>query len=136
MTTPSTQPVILFDGVCNLCNSSVQFLIRHDRKNIFLFASLQSAYGQRILEKFHLPTQEHESIILVEGDSYYSESGAALRVLRHLGGVWALLYALIIVPPFVRNTLYRFIARNRYRWFGQREQCMIPTPQLRARFLD
>lgn len=128
-------PIILFDGVCNLCNRSVQFVIKRDRKNIFRFASLQGQTGQALLKKFDLPADDLNSFILVEGDRVYKKSTAALRVARSLSGGWSLLYGFMIVPPFIRNTVYSLIAKNRYRWFGKREECMIPSPDLKSKFL-
>lgn len=127
--------IILFDGVCNLCNASVQFVIRHDRHNRFRFASLQSDYGQQLLRREGFSTEELTSFILVEGDKTYRRSTAALRVARQLPGGWSLLYAFIVVPPFIRNAVYDFIAANRYRWFGKQDACMVPTPELRAKFI-
>lgn len=128
-------PLILFDGVCNLCNSSVQFVIRNDKKQQFFFASLQGKTGQSILNTFHLPSDGFNSFVLLLGDKVYRESTAALQVLKMLGGFWSLFYVFIIVPAFIRDGVYRFISRNRYRWFGKKNACMIPTPELRARFL-
>jgi predicted DCC family thiol-disulfide oxidoreductase YuxK len=128
--------IILFDGVCNLCSRSVQFILKRDRKNQFLFASLQGNTGQEYLQKFHLPASELNSFILVEGDRFYNRSAATLRVARLLGGGWSLLYAFMILPRFIRDGVYNFIARNRYRWFGKKEECWVPTPELKAKFLD
>lgn len=128
-------PVVLFDGVCNLCNSSVQFIIRKDKKKQFYFASLQGETGQALLKKFNLSTNHFNSFVLVENDKIYTKSTAVLKLLKLLGGWWKLLYAFIIVPPFIRNALYSFIAVNRYRWFGKRESCMLPAPELKSRFL-
>jgi predicted DCC family thiol-disulfide oxidoreductase YuxK len=129
-------PVVLFDGVCNLCNRAVQFIIKRDKKNQFRFASLQGKYGQELLKKFNLPVNDFNSFILVEGDRFYTRSTAALRMLKQLDGGWKWMYAFIIVPPFIRNAVYNWIAKNRYKWFGKREECMIPTPQLKEKFLD
>lgn len=128
--------VVLFDGVCNLCNRSVQFIIKRDKKQQFLFASLQGKTGQQLLQQFDLPANDLNSFILIEGDKVYKRSTGALRMLKALGGGWQLLYAFIIVPPFIRDAVYNWIARNRYKWYGKREECMIPTPELRQRFLD
>ncbi|MFY9310453.1 MAG: thiol-disulfide oxidoreductase DCC family protein [Bacteroidia bacterium] len=128
--------IILFDGVCNLCNSSVQFVIKHDKEAKFKFASLQSKSGQALLKKFNLPLDQFNSFIYVRGDKAIQRSAGALNVLRDLGGFWKLLYGFIIVPPFIRNFVYDYIAKNRYRFFGTRESCMIPTPDLKRRFLD
>jgi len=129
-------PVILFDGVCNLCNSSVQFIIKRDRKRIFRYASLQSEFGKKIIERFKLADKNIDSIILFENNSIKIKSTAVLQVLKRTGGIYSILYVFIIVPESIRNGIYDFIARNRYRWFGKRETCMIPTPELKKRFID
>src|SRR5262245_39141298 len=118
--------IVLFDGVCNLCNRSVQFIIKHDKKNRFVFGSLQGTTGQSYLRQFQLPADTFNSFILVENGKAYTRSTAALRMLKHLGGAWPLLYAFIIVPPFIRNAIYNLIAKNRYRWFGRTDECWIP----------
>lgn len=131
-----TNPVILFDGVCNLCSSSVRFVIKHDPKKQFRFASLQSAFGQKVLQNFGLPANELNSFILLEEGKIYKKSTGALRLTKKLNGLWPMLYAFIIVPPFIRNAVYSFVAKNRYRWFGKKEACWLPTPELRKLFLD
>lgn len=131
-----SRKIILFDGVCNFCNSMVQFVIKHDRKNKFLFAPLQSETGQSLLKTHGIATDDFSSFVFVEGDKAYISSTAALKVTKHLHGPVKLLYGFIIVPPFIRNGIYRFIANNRYRWFGKKDSCMIPTPGLRSRFLN
>ena len=128
--------IVLFDGVCNLCNSSVQFIIKHDKKKQFRFGSLQGNYGQAFLKKYNLPADNFNSFILQEDDKVYTRSAGALRMLKHLGGGWSLLYGFIIVPKFIRDGIYNWFARNRYKWFGKREECMVPTPDLKARFLE
>ena len=132
----TTNPVILFDGVCNLCNSSVQFIIRHDKKKQFRFASLQGHTGQALLQQFNLPATHFNSFVLIEGNRLFTESTAALRVFKTLGGVWSLLYGCIIIPAFIRNAIYRLIAKNRYKWFGKRASCMVPPPGVQSMFLD
>jgi predicted DCC family thiol-disulfide oxidoreductase YuxK len=127
--------VLLFDGVCNFCNSSVNFIMQRDPKGYFKFASLQSAYGQQQLLKAGLNTKEFDSLVLLENGRIYLRSSAALRIVRSLNGLWPLLYVFIIVPPFLRNFLYNIIARNRYRWFGKREECRVPTAEERGRFV-
>lgn len=131
-----TQAVIFFDGVCNLCNGAVQFVITHDKTEYFKFAALQSDFAQAMLPDLNLKVKRGDSFILVENGKVFEQSTAALRVAKKLGGLWPLLYGFIIVPPLIRNAVYRFIARNRYKWFGKRESCWIPTPALRSRFLD
>lgn len=130
-----TEPIILFDGVCNLCNASVQFVIRHDPQARFKFAALQSATAEKLLQNCSFDRSSLDSVILVEDGHVYIESDAALRIARKLGGGWSLLAGFSIVPRPIRDAVYRFIARNRYRWFGKQESCMMPTPDLRARFL-
>jgi len=128
-------PVILFDGICNLCNSAVQFVIKRDKKQRFRFASLQSEQGQQVLDEMQYPLTRADSFYLVENGKVFDRSTAALRVVRALQGLWPLLYGFIVVPPFIRDGVYNVIAKNRYRWFGQRNTCMVPTPENRARFL-
>lgn len=128
--------IILFDGVCNLCNGTVQFILKRDKKNRFMFSSLQGKTGQEYLQKFNLPLDTFNSFILVENDKIYTRSTGVLRMLKHLGGTWALLYAFIIIPPFIRDAVYNLIARNRYRWFGKKETCWVPTPELKRKFLE
>ncbi len=130
------QKVVLFDGVCNLCSNSVQFILKRDRKNQFLFGSLQGEYGQSVLRKYQLPVNEFNSFMLIEDDKLYTKSTGALRMLKHLGGGWRLLYAFIIVPKFIRDAVYNWIARNRYKWFGKKNECWLPRPEWKARFLD
>jgi predicted DCC family thiol-disulfide oxidoreductase YuxK len=130
-----TNPIVLFDGVCNLCNGSVQFLLKRDPQARFRFASLQSDTGQKLQAALGMDPQALDSVILVEGDRWYKESDAALRIARKLPGAWKLLTAFRIVPRPIRDAAYRLIARNRYRWFGKAETCWLPTPELRGRFL-
>ncbi|MFT3822315.1 MAG: thiol-disulfide oxidoreductase DCC family protein [Chitinophagaceae bacterium] len=130
------QKIILFDGVCNLCNGSVQFVLKRDKTDQFLFGSLQSNTGQEYLQRFNLPADTFSSFMLIEDGKLYTRSTAALRVLKHLGRGWQLLYGFIIVPRFIRDTVYNWIAKNRYKWFGKQESCWLPTPALKARFLD
>jgi predicted DCC family thiol-disulfide oxidoreductase YuxK len=126
--------VILFDGVCNLCNAWVQFVIERDPGARFAFAPLGSDAANGLLRSRQwVPTSD--SIILVEKDGIYDQSTAALRIVRRLSGAWPLGAMFLIVPKVLRDAVYRLIARNRYRWFGRRDVCMMPTPELRARFL-
>ena len=127
--------IVLFDGVCNFCNSSVNFIIDHDKHNKFKFAALQSEAGQELLKKFNLPTEDFDTFILVDGDKYYKRSSAALHMVKDFPGLWKLLYVFIIVPPFIRDIFYNIIANNRYKWFGKRNECRMPTPELREKFL-
>lgn len=128
-------PVVLFDGVCNFCDASVQFIIRNDPAGKFRFAPLQSAFAREILQKNGLNPEVFDSVLLVENGKVYQKSAAALRIARKLRRLWPVLYVFIIVPPFIRNAVYDFIARNRYRWFGKKDACMLPTPEIRSRFL-
>lgn len=127
--------IVLFDGVCNLCNSSVNFIIDNDKHNRFRFASLQSEAGQRLLQKFLLEEREFDSIVLVCNDNYYIKSDAVLRIVREFSGLWRVLYCFKILPGSFRNYLYDIIAGNRYKWFGKKDSCRIPTPELKEKFL-
>ena len=129
------EPIILFDGVCNFCNGMVNFIIARDPKAYFKFAPLQSETGQRMRIRFDIDDRV-DSIILIEDDSAYTFSTAALRIIKGLGGFWRLLYVFIIVPTPIRDFFYRLFARNRYWLFGKKSVCMVPTPDIRARFLD
>lgn len=126
------QGVILFDGVCNLCNGAVTFIIDRDPKEYFAFAPLQSEVASELLGT---QTENLETIVLVENGVRYTESTAALRIARRLRRPWPLLYGFVIVPKELRDGVYRFVARNRYRWFGKRDSCRLPTPDLKKRFL-
>jgi predicted DCC family thiol-disulfide oxidoreductase YuxK len=126
---------ILFDGVCNLCNGSVVFIIKRDKKDVFRFAAIQSDEGQDLIQKHKIDTTKLDSILLVEGERFFSKSAAALKIARHLKGGYPLLYGFMILPRFFRNWVYDIIARNRYKWFGKKESCMIPTPELKSKFL-
>lgn len=130
-----SQPIILFDGVCNLCNGSVQFIIKRDKEAKFRFASLQSEAGKKILEQFQLPTDTFNSFILYEDGKIYTRSTAALRVFSQLKN-WKWVSAFQYVPKFLRDGVYNLVARNRYKWFGKKDECMIPTPELKSRFLE
>lgn len=136
MTPQPEKFIVLFDGVCNLCSSSVQFILKRDQKDQFLFGSLQGNYGQEILKKYGMPSNEFNSFMLLEGEQLYTKSSGALRMLKHLGGGWSLFYAFIIVPKFIRDAVYNFIAQNRYRWFGKKEECWLPKPEWKKKFLD
>jgi len=129
-------PIVLFDGVCHVCNFSVNFIIDHDPRQRFRFAPLQSPLGQALLERFGLLHAGVDSVILVEEPRCYIKSTAALRIARHLSGLWPLLSLLIMVPTLLRDGVYEWFARNRYRWFGRLDSCRMPTPELRQRFLD
>ena len=130
------KPIILFDGVCNLCQGSVQFVLKHDTKRQFLFASLQSVVATELISTFQNTPSRTDSFVLIENGTMYTRSAAALRVCRRLNGVFQLLYGLIIIPAFIRDAVYDVVARNRYKWFGKSQECWLPTPELSARFLD
>jgi predicted DCC family thiol-disulfide oxidoreductase YuxK len=133
---PEGKKLVLFDGVCNLCNSSVQFILKRDRQQSFVFASLQGETGQFYLNKFGLPQNTLNSFLLVDDGKLYNASSGALRVLKWLGHGWQLFYAFMIVPKFIRDAVYNVIARNRYKWFGKKDACWLPAPQWENRFLD
>lgn len=128
--------IILFDGVCNFCDGAVNFIIERDTKNYFKFAPLQSENGQKLAAEHGIDLQKIDSIILIEGGEAYTESTAALKIARNLGGLWSLAYAFIIVPKFIRDYFYRLFAKNRYRLFGKKDACMLPSPEVRAKFLS
>ncbi len=130
------QSIILFDGVCNLCNSAVNFVIERDKKNLIQFALLQSETAYVLLAKHKMHKQEMKSFIFIEHGKVYTQSTAALKVCRHLSGAWPALYTLIIIPSFIRDGIYKWIAKNRYKWFGKKDECMIPTPELQVKFLN
>ncbi len=126
---------ILFDGVCNFCNASINFIIDRDSKCIFKFAALQSEIGQELLRKNGLKTSDFDSIVAIEGDKVYQKSDAALEIARRMDGIWKIFYVFKIIPAFLRNPIYDLVAHNRYRIFGRTDACRIPTPELKARFL-
>lgn len=127
--------VILFDGVCNFCNSSVNFIIDRDADDTFRFASIQSDEGRFLIDRFKIDTIKNDSIILIEGDKYYLRSSAALRIAIKLKGLLKLFFVFIIIPPFIRNIFYNIIAKYRYKLFGKKESCRIPSPEEKAKFL-
>ncbi|MBM7605449.1 putative DCC family thiol-disulfide oxidoreductase YuxK [Metabacillus crassostreae] len=128
-------PILLFDGVCNLCNKTVQFIIRADKKELFKFTSLQSTTGQSLLTKVKLPTSHFDSIVMIEDGKVYTKSTAALKVCKKLGGIWLFLYPLMLIPKPFRDGIYQLIAKNRYKWFGKSNDCMLPSPDIKKRFL-
>ena len=129
-------PLILFDGVCNFCNSTVNFILGQDKKQVFRFAALQSEAGQQLLKAHQLPQQDFNSFILIEKNMPYRASTAALRLLQYLPWYWQWARIFWLVPWFLRDGIYRLIANNRYKWFGKREACMVPSPEVRKRFLQ
>ena len=129
-------PILLFDGVCNLCNSTVQFVLKRDKKDCFKFASLQSVYGQNFLEKNKLSQTKFDTFILIEGDSYSIKSTAILKVFKRLKGLWPVFYLFIIIPRVIRDPFYNLVAKNRYRIFGKKNSCMIPDKDISSRFIE
>ena len=133
----TNKKIVLFDGVCNLCNSTIQRIIKRDEKDVFRFAALQSEMGKKLVGERNIDTKKVDSIILVEpGVAYYVKSTAALKIGRHLKGYRTISAVLNLIPSGLRNIVYDFVARNRYKWYGKRDQCMVPTPELKAKFLD
>ena len=133
---PKNKKIILFDGVCNLCNSSVQFIIKRDKKDVFRFVALQSELGQEICNYVGVNPKITDSIILYEpGKAYYLKSEAALKIVAEFHSVYTLLVIFKIFPIGIRDSIYDYVAKNRYKWYGKKEQCMIPTPELKAKFL-
>ncbi|MES2574825.1 MAG: thiol-disulfide oxidoreductase DCC family protein [Bacteroidota bacterium] len=133
---PPNKKIILFDGVCNLCNSAVQFVIQHDKKDVFRFVPLQSELGKEILQHIGINPKNIDSIILYEPEvAYYYKSSAAIEIAKSLGGLLHFGTIFRIIPTAIRNRLYDYIAKNRYKWYGKKESCMIPTPKLKAKFL-
>ena len=128
--------IILFDGVCNFCNASVNFILKRDPKGIFRFTPLQSEAGQNLLKKFGLSTDDLDTMLLIDGDKHYTRSSAGLRIAARLSGLWPIFAVFLIVPKFLRDIVYKVIAKNRYRWWGKRDTCMIPTPEMKDRFLN
>ena len=128
--------IVLFDGVCNLCNSSINFIIRHDKKNRFMFAALQSEKGIEILKQYGFNSAVTNSIVLIKNKNIFLKSSAALQIAKSLNGLFPALYIFMIIPPFIRNIVYDFIAANRYKWFGKKEVCMIPTEELKSKFIS
>jgi predicted DCC family thiol-disulfide oxidoreductase YuxK len=136
MNEATKHPVILFDGVCNLCSNVVQFIIKHDPKRVFRFASLQSSMAKELLKEYHLPPDELNTFVLIENGKAYTHSTGALRIAKHLKGAWPLAYGFIIVPRFIRDAVYNFISKKRYNWFGKKEDCWIPKQEWTSLFLE
>ena len=128
-------PVLLFDGVCNLCNASVQWVLLRDKQAVFRFAQLQSDIGRQLLTRHGLDPDDLNSVVLTDGDRIWLKSDVPLEIFRRLGGWWNLLTILRLIPSGIRNRLYEFVARNRYRWWGRREQCMMPRREWKDRFI-
>ncbi|TNE49826.1 MAG: thiol-disulfide oxidoreductase DCC family protein [Bacteroidetes bacterium] len=133
--THSSGPVLLFDGVCNLCNGSVQWILKRDRRGVFRYTALQSEAGQHLLRQYGLDPQVFNSVVLIADDRLFTRSDAALEVLRRLGWPWSPLAVLRLIPRPVRDAVYDWVARNRYRWFGRQDECWLPRPEWKDRFL-
>ena len=126
--------IVLFDGECNFCDASVQFIIKRDPKGYFQFAAQQSDIGETLKRQYAVP-DTLDSIIVIDQHKVYNSSDAALHISKHLNGLWSYLFMLTIIPKFIRDIVYKFIAKNRYAWFGKKDSCMIPAPEIRNRFL-
>lgn len=126
--------IILFDGVCNLCNSTVSFLIKRDKRDLFRFAALESETGKALLRKYGIAEEQESTLFYLRNNDCLKQSTAVIYILKDLGGIWKCFYPLIYLPRQVRDTAYTFISRNRYRFFGKRDKCMMPTAELKDRF--
>lgn len=131
-----SKPILFFDGVCNLCSSSVQFVLKHNKKGNIQFASLQSQFAKQRLKSFNLPKDYLQSLVLIESEEIYIKSDAALRISKHLSGIWSIGSVFLIIPKFIRDAAYDLIAKHRYKWFGKAETCWIPKPEWKERFMD
>ncbi len=129
-------PIVLFDGICALCNATVQFALKQDPQGKLRFAGLQSTAGRKLLQTHGLPGEDFDTVLLIEGDRVSTHSTGALRILRYLRFPWPLLYGLILIPPFIRDRIYALVARRRFDWFGKLDACPIPPPEVRDRFLS
>lgn len=133
---PKNKKIILFDGVCNLCDATVQFIIKRDKNDIFRFVALQSDLGQEIIKYINVDTSRTDSIILYEpGHAYYYKAEAAIKIASEIGGLYSLLRIFSILPDWLSNSVYDYVAKNRYKWYGKKDACMIPTPKMKAKFL-
>lgn len=128
--------IVLFDGVCNFCNYWVRFAIKRDKKKKLRFGTLQGEAAKKLLEKYNFHTTSLNSVILIDKERIWTQSSAAIRICKYLNGGWKLFYGLIIIPKFIRDFFYNIIARNRYKWYGKREECMIPSADITERFLS
>ena len=127
--------IILFDGVCSLCNASIDFILKRDHKNLFLVGALQSEEGKKLKETHQIPEEYFDSLILIEKGQVYFKSTGALKIAKNLSGLWPLFYPLIFLPERMRDLIYDWIGKNRYRWFGRKETCRLPTPEEKEKFL-
>lgn len=132
---PRDKPILLFDGVCNLCNGLVQFIIQRDPEGRFRFTALQSEAGQQLLREAGLDPTSLNTVVMYDGGQFYTHSNVPLQIAWQLGGLWRIFYIFKAIPKWPRDRIYDWIASNRYKWFGKKESCMIPTPDLKQRFL-
>jgi len=132
---PRNKGIVLFDGYCNLCSWAVQFIIKRHKKDYFRFLSLQSARGMQLVDRFKVPFPPNESFVLIENETIYTKSTAALRIAKKLTGLWPLSYSFIVVPKFIRDYIYSVIAKNRFKWFGKRTECYLPEKDKQELFL-
>ncbi|MGV3696918.1 thiol-disulfide oxidoreductase DCC family protein [Flavobacterium sp.] len=134
---PKDKKILLFDGVCNLCDSAIQFVIKHDKKDVFRFVPLQSELGRSIIKHLGIDTSKVDSMLLYEpGVAYYYKAQAAIRISRYMGGIYSMIGIFSVLPRGFLDWVYDYVARNRYKWYGKKESCMIPTPELKAKFLE
>jgi len=131
----SHKTILLFDGYCNLCHSSVQFVLKHEKADTLFFTSLQSATGKEILKQYKIDSDKVTSLVLIENDAAYIKSTAALRISKYLKGLYPMAFLLLIIPSFIRNSIYDYIAKNRYKWFGKKDTCIVSDNKLAQRFL-
>lgn len=129
-------PIVFFDGVCNLCNSTIQLIIKYDKKSIFKFSSLQSNTAKQILNDYELDLNKMPSIVLVQNSKIYTKSTAVLTIFKQLNKFWPLYYLFILIPKFFRDWIYNIIAKNRYKWYGKQKSCWVPSPELNNKFLS
>lgn len=127
--------IVFFDGVCNLCNSSIDFIIRNDANNRFLVGALQDELSKQILSEYDVDPNYLDSLVLLEDNQIFYKSTAALKIAKNLSGITPLLYPFIVLPKFLRDPVYDWIARNRYKWFGKKSTCRLPTPEEKSKFL-
>jgi predicted DCC family thiol-disulfide oxidoreductase YuxK len=133
---PKDKKIILFDGMCNLCDATVQRVIEHDKQDVFRFAAIQSDIGQQIIKHIGIDTAKTDSIILYEpGQAYYYKAEAAMKIARQMGGIYSIVSWFSFLPKWLSNGVYDYVARKRYKWYGRKDECMIPTPELKAKFL-
>ncbi|MGM7681925.1 thiol-disulfide oxidoreductase DCC family protein [Cytobacillus sp. Hm23] len=135
MNKDNTTPIIVFDGVCNLCNGAVQFLLKRDKRDALRFTAMQSEVAKELLVTYQVPTNV-DSFVFINGNKYYIKSTAALQVSKYLSGLWKVFYLCIIIPVPIRDFIYDWVAKNRFKWFGRRTECMLPTPETKKKFLN